>query len=201
MDSRTCHYIPHHGVTKESSTTPLRVVYDCSCRKTSDHPSLNNCLTTGPPLLNELNAILIRFHQLKYGLAADIEKAFLNIVLDEEDCDVTRFFWLSDPNDPTSIFNVYWFKRILFGASSSPFILNATLDKHFKQFSDPVAERICEDIHVDDLVSGAQDDDGAVSFYTKARSLMTPGGFNLRSWTSIQQPCGQDDRSERKFIE
>ncbi|CAB3989911.1 Hypothetical predicted protein [Paramuricea clavata] len=47
-----------------------------------------------------------------------------------------------------------------------------------------VAKRIREDIYVDDLVSGAQDDDEAVSFYTKARTLMTPGGFNLRSWAS-----------------
>ena len=68
------------------------------------------------------------------------------------------------------------------GATSSPFILNATLDKHLKQFNDPVAKRIREDIYV--VVSGAQDDDEAVSFYTKARTLMTPGGFNLRSWAS-----------------
>ena len=25
------HYIPHHPVKKESSTTPIRIVYDCSC--------------------------------------------------------------------------------------------------------------------------------------------------------------------------
>ncbi len=183
-NTRTCHYIPHHAVIKESSTTPLRVVYDCSCRKSSEHPSLNDCLTTGPPILNDLTAILLRFRRPKYGLTADIEKAFLNIVLDEEDRDATRFFWLSNPNDPYSTFDVYRFKRVLFGATSSPFILNATLDKHLKQFSDPVAERIREDIYVDDLVSGAGDDTEAVSFYTSARTLMTPGGFNMRSWAS-----------------
>ena len=26
------HYIPHHPVRKESSTTPIRIVYDYSCR-------------------------------------------------------------------------------------------------------------------------------------------------------------------------
>ena len=37
-------YIPHHHVRKESSTTPMRVVYDCNCRMSNNHPSLNNCL-------------------------------------------------------------------------------------------------------------------------------------------------------------
>ena len=117
-NTRTCHYIPHHGVIEESSTTPLRVVYDCSCRKSPKHPSLNDCLTTGPPLLNEITTILLTFRQSKYGLTADIEKAFLNVVLDEEDRDFTSFFWLSDPKDPSSAFNVYRFKRILCGAST-----------------------------------------------------------------------------------
>ncbi len=75
------------------------------------------------------------------------------------------------------------------GQTSSPFILNATLDKHLKQFSDPVAERIREDIYVDDLVSGAGDDTEAVPFYTSARTLMTPGGFNMRSWASNKHRC------------
>ena len=179
-----CHNIPHHAAIKESSTTPLRIVYDCSCRKSPEHPSLNDCLTTGPPILNDLIAILLRFCQSKYGLSADIEKGFLNLILDEEDRDATRFFWISNPDNPTSPFDVYRFKRILFGATSSPFILNATLDKHLKQFNHPVAERIREDIYVDDLVSGAQDDHKAVTFYTNAQTLMLPGGFNLRSWSS-----------------
>lgn len=27
------HYIPHHGVIKQSRTTPLRIVFDCSTRQ------------------------------------------------------------------------------------------------------------------------------------------------------------------------
>ncbi|XP_052245580.1 uncharacterized protein LOC127854555 [Dreissena polymorpha] len=52
------HYIPHHSVEKESSTTPKRIVYDCSCRQSRDSPSLNDCLKSTPPALNELTSIL-----------------------------------------------------------------------------------------------------------------------------------------------
>ena len=63
-------------------------------------------------------------------------------------------------------------------------MVSPAANKNWKQFSDPEAERIRDHTNVDDFVSRAQAHDGAVSFYTKARSLMTSGGFNLRSWTS-----------------
>ena len=73
------HYMPHHHVRKESSTTPIRVVYDCSCRMSNNHPSLNDCLEVGPPLVNDLCSILIHFCVHKFGLTTDIEKAFLHM--------------------------------------------------------------------------------------------------------------------------
>ena len=51
--SNTVHYIPHHAVKKESSTTPIRIVFDCSCRARQDTPSLNDCLMDTPPDLTE----------------------------------------------------------------------------------------------------------------------------------------------------
>ena len=30
-DNSTVHYIPHHAVEKNSPTTPIRIVFDCSC--------------------------------------------------------------------------------------------------------------------------------------------------------------------------
>ncbi|VDH93827.1 Hypothetical predicted protein [Mytilus galloprovincialis] len=45
------HYIPHHPVKKDSNTTPIRIVYDCSCHGNPDLPSLNDCLSSAPPIL------------------------------------------------------------------------------------------------------------------------------------------------------
>ena len=49
--SSSVHSIPHHLVRKESATTPIRIVYDCSCRQSHGSPSLNYCLHAGPPSL------------------------------------------------------------------------------------------------------------------------------------------------------
>jgi len=41
------HYIPHHPVYKNSATTPVRIVYNYSCRQSTKHASLNDCLLVG----------------------------------------------------------------------------------------------------------------------------------------------------------
>ncbi|VDI36661.1 Hypothetical predicted protein, partial [Mytilus galloprovincialis] len=130
---RPVHYIPHHPVAKESSTTPIRIVYDCSCKDGRDNPSLNECLESHPPVMNDITGILMRFRAKKYATTSDLEKAFLQIQLDEKDRDATRFLWLSDPTNTSSPLITYRFKSVLFGATCSPFILSATLLKHFKE--------------------------------------------------------------------
>ena len=39
-DTMFGHYIPHHAVYENSPTTPIRVVYNSSCKQ-GDNPSLN----------------------------------------------------------------------------------------------------------------------------------------------------------------
>ena len=79
------HYIPHNPVFKDSQTTPLRIVYDCSCKASKHSPSLNDCLLTGPSLLNDLVSILLRFKLDKYACTSDIKQAFLMVGLNERD--------------------------------------------------------------------------------------------------------------------
>ena len=92
-----CHYIPHHAVKKESLTTPIRIVYDCSCHQSKTLPSLNDCLQIGAPFLQDLCSIIVRFRLYRFAMSTDIEKAFLHIHLHNDDRDFRRFLWLSDP--------------------------------------------------------------------------------------------------------
>ena len=115
-----CHFIPHHAVKKQSATTPVRIVYDCSCRQSPRHPSLNDCLQAGPPFLIDICTLLLRFRSHRIALVTDIEKAFLHVQLAEKDRSYTHFLWLSEPHNPESQFTIYRFRVVLFGSVSSP---------------------------------------------------------------------------------
>ncbi|XP_006815922.1 uncharacterized protein LOC100369222 [Saccoglossus kowalevskii] len=183
-DNTRGHYLPHHSVKKDSITTPIRVVYDCSY-KSRDSPSLNDCLETGPSLLNDLTSILLRFRVNRFALTSDIEKAFLQVGLENDDREFTKFMWLTDPSDPESPFTIYWLKVILFGAVSSPFILNAVVKTHLENNLDSsTANDLRENIYVDNIVTGTDNTIGASAYYNDATQLMNSCGFNLRSWAS-----------------
>ena len=104
----TCHHLPHHAVFKESATTPIRVLYECSCRQSQEHPSLNDSLLPGPPITNDLTATL------SYPDSPATSMVLQPILrrLDEQDRDATRFFCLSYLSDPNSPFQVYRSKVI-----------------------------------------------------------------------------------------
>ena len=156
LSTKESHYIPHHPVRKNSPTTPIRIVYNCSCHQSPRHSSLNDCLMVGDSALTDLCAVLLRFRLHCYALSTDIEKAFLHVKLDSQDRDFTRFLWLADPTNPESPFISYRFKVVLFGSVSSPFMLNATLDLHLKSFDLPVSHDMKKNLYVDNIISGCQ---------------------------------------------
>ena len=202
--AKDVHYIPHHPVKKDSPTTPVRIVYDCSCRQSQNHPSLNDCLLVGPTLLNDMCGMLLHFRLHKFGLSTDIEKAFLHITLDEADRDYTRFLWLSNPTDPESEFNIYRFKTVLFGSVSSPFMLHAALYYHLQQHSSYVATDIANNLYVDNILTGCATELEAIDYYSKARSILSQAKFNLRSWASnseqVQQIAQRDDVADKSDV-
>ena len=177
------HYIPHHGVKKQSVTTPIRIVFDCSCKRNKTSPSLNDCLESTPPEINDLSSILMNFRRHKFAVCADIEKAFLQVQLEERECDITQFLWLININNPNSDLTTYRFKSILFGATCSPFILNATISKHFSENKHMwVSEILEKDLYVDNVISSFEDECTVIDYFRDARKLMDSAGFNLRSW-------------------
>ena len=88
------HYLPHHHVVRQDkTTTKVRVAYDASARVRS-HPSVNDCLHTGPPLLEQITDILLWFRSHAVAFTADIQRAFLMIGIHDSDRDALRFLAL-----------------------------------------------------------------------------------------------------------
>ena len=89
------HYLPHHCVVnEEKETTKFRVVYDASSNK----PSLNDCLEKGDNLMPWMLDVLIRFRGYKIALISDIEKAFLNVGVQEKEPELLAVFVVKGHN-------------------------------------------------------------------------------------------------------
>ena len=133
---------------------------------------MNDCLYTGPALSQKIMDIILRFPTHRKALAGDIEKAFLNVSVAEEDRDVLRFLWFDDVKKEYPEVIVLRFARVVFGVSSSPFLLNATVKHHpegYKEKDPEYVETFQRSIYVDDLSSGGDTDEEAYELYIKSK--------------------------------
>ncbi len=184
------HYIPHHPVeTPSKTTTKVRVVYDASAKSRKENRSLNECLYPGPVLLQDLCGLLLRFRLKRLACVADIEKAFLNIGLQIDDRDVTRFFWFKDPTNPNIENNliILRFCRIPFGITTSPFLLGAVLNHLLETWNTIISLQIKDDIYVDNVITGTPDVPSAVRLYEESQEIFNGVSLNLREWSSNSQ--------------
>jgi hypothetical protein len=179
---RKCSYLPHRPVFKpSSSTTPIRPVFDASV-KAKGMPSLNECLEKGPNLIEEVPDILTRFRKKKYGVVSDIKKAFLQISLKKEDRDYLRFLWWEGLEKVTI---AYRHCRVVFGVSSSPFLLAATIKFHLKRVDEKyknAAELLMKSLYVDNCIACMDTEDELMKFIQDTTHIMEQGKFELCGW-------------------
>ncbi|UYV68155.1 hypothetical protein LAZ67_5003214 [Cordylochernes scorpioides] len=179
QDDTLEYFLPHRAVVKSgSSTTPVRPVFDASC-KTKGGWSLNDCLAKGPNLLELIPDIMLRFRLNKIGVVADIEKAFLQISVAKEDRQFLRFLWWEDGKQEN--LRIYQHKRVVFGVTSSPFLLAATLKLHLEQYEREVIP-LLKCMYMDNCVNSVTSLEEAQVFQQQSIDLLSPAGFNLREW-------------------
>ncbi|XP_062539097.1 uncharacterized protein LOC134207389 [Armigeres subalbatus] len=91
------YYLPHHAVEKADSTiTKLRVVFDASC-STDSGISLNQVLSVGPVIQDELCAIILRLRSIASLLLLTSRKMFRKIRVHSADYPLQRVPWRSSP--------------------------------------------------------------------------------------------------------
>ncbi|KAI5731558.1 hypothetical protein M8J77_012244 [Diaphorina citri] len=193
------HYLPHHCVIQEGKTTKLRVVYDASS-KTRGSYSLNDYLFKGPRMLDDLVGFLILFRLHDIAFVADIEKAFLQIGLQLEDRDVTRFLWLNDVHAGVHPNNIIYlrFTRVPFGIVSSPFILAATLKYHLARQGSFEAKTISESLYVDNLLRSVPTLEEAKAIFSVGNSTFNELSMNIREWNSNNEEFMRSISDEKK---
>ncbi|KAH9407248.1 hypothetical protein TYRP_012798 [Tyrophagus putrescentiae] len=186
--SSKVYHLPHHCVVRlDKETTQLRVVFDGSAAETG-YQSLNDCLFKGVNNWSSLD-LLLSFRLGASAVVADIEKAFLQIKVAEQDRDALRFWWFDEKGRPT----VYRFTSVPFGTSTSPFLLYAVMHKLLSEIINneqqypelsTVASLIKDRFYVDDLMLSFQQSTpeqiDAIQAATVA--IFRRGSMNVRKW-------------------
>ena len=130
-------------------TTPLRIVFNASSQASPDQPSLNSCLLTGPSLTSTLFDYLVGFRMHPFAVIADISKAFLRIMINEDHRNFTKIFWFKD--DSLTDICVFRFRVVMSGATSSPFLLQRTISYHLENHPEPLANNLLHHFYVDNF--------------------------------------------------
>lgn len=178
------YYLPHHAVTKASSTTTqTRVVFDGSA-KTSNGYSLNDRLCTGPQIQDELFNIFVRWRTYKIVFTADIEKMYRQFSMHSDHQKFQRILWRFDKNSPIK---TYELTTNTFGISCAPFLAVRSLLELVKRKgqSYPLAAKILSNnTYVDDTTAGADSVEEAIDCRNQLISLLECGQLPIRKWTS-----------------
>lgn len=119
------------------------------------------------------------------ALTADLEKVFLMVSVEEADRDVLWFLWVKDFKKEPPDFIIYRFTRVVFGVSSSPFLLNATIWFHMERYlktNEDLVHRLLCSTYVDDIITSGETEEEAIQLYVRSKQIFREGEFNLRKF-------------------
>lgn len=196
------YFLPHHGVLKESSeTTKLRVVFDASA-PTDNGVSLNNILSIGPKLQEDLFHILLRFREYQIIIAADIEKMYRQVLVAEHDRKFQNILWRRSSDQTICVFQL---NTVTYGTASAAYLAVRSLHQlayeHQDQFPS-AAETILKDFYMDDWLGGAETIKEAIILREEVSQILKSGGFVLRKWMSnSSEVLPKQNSNSDSFIE
>ena len=174
--SENSFYLPHHGVWRNGK---LRVVFDGSA-KSPNGISLNDALDPGPNLTQHILSAMLNFRFSPIAMTTDVTHAFLQVGIQESDRNYLRFVW--------SHKGLRWesrFRRVPFGLSSSPFLLQHVLQHHLTRCEHeyPVAvDSIRRGLYVDDVSIGCSDRSEILPRRNDAIEIFKGAGMHLHKW-------------------
>ena len=166
--------------------TKCRIIINASARSSHTDLTLNKLLLTGPNLLPNVPAVILRFRHRKFIFTLDIQKHFLQVELrDDEDRDMLRYLWrnFNQRERPT----MFRHKVLAFGLVSSPFQAIWCVQETARMFGEefPLAKQILhEDLYMDDIISGADTPEQANKMCREVVACLKRGGFTAHQGRS-----------------
>ena len=126
----------------------------------------------------------------------------MQIWVHEKDRDAQRILWYDNLEER----NVtdYRFTRVIFGATSSPYIVGATMQKHVSEYTDrypEITRSLLEDTYVDDIQGGGDKEEQAVAFKEESTKILAEANFPLHKWhsnveSSDEVKCCEDENDQ-----
>ena len=196
-------YIIHHGVEKDSATTPLRIVTNSSLK--NGKYSLNDCLPKGPNSLNSMYDIMMRFRCYQTGLVYDLSKAYNTMQTGLVEKHLRRLVWRFNDDEP---WTDYGFTCVAFGDRPAAAQLELAKKKSAQAGNnvDPItANKLIKDSFVDDGITGgslqevremkgARDDNG--KYTGTVQEILDYGGFQVK----VMVASGDNDDQDLEMI-
>ena len=194
-------YITHHGVLKDSTSTPLRVVTNSSFK--NGKYSLNDILPKGPNSLNDMLEVTVRFRAYENVFAYDLAKAYNTMKSGLVERHLRRFIWRFEEDGPWLDFAI---DTVHYGDRPAACQLEVSKKKIAKlgESIDPEAARkLVEDSYVDDGFSGGKvadiqrmvgtkDSDG--NYSGTLSQILALGGYKVKEFV-IEGDMSQADKN------
>ena len=162
---------------------------------------MNDSLLKRPSLNPLIIDILLRFRLYPVAFVCDIQKPFLQINIKKEERDALRLLWVDNPCKPNPGILTCRFCRVLFGLTSSPFLLNGTLREHFKKYIDTnpfIVNSLMKSLFVDDFAGVGQNDVDVYNKYARLIKILKEASFNLHKFFSNDENL---NKKVRKLVD
>ena len=187
-------FLAHNAVFRENvETTKCRVVYLsnlCDKNKASNL-SHNNISLPGPNLNNRLDVAITLMRFNKFLLIFDLEKAFHQIKLPEEDTEKLHFLWFKNIKQKDFSIVAYKLLRLPFGMRCSPSILMIALYiililhvDIFDQFEWDLRKSMFNLSYMDNIAYASSTENDVILAYQKAHTIFNSYGFQLQQFQS-----------------
>ena len=139
----------------------------------------------GDNLFPNIVGMLCRFRLRRFGVTADVEKAFLQVALENSDRNFVRFLWYSDLSSSTIV--PFRFTRLVFGVRASPFLLSVVIQHQLLRFKEThpwIVSRLLNNIYVDDVLLSVDSVEQLHEVKSQSCILFRDMQMNLRKWHS-----------------